>query len=49
MVKRRRRHSAAQKLRIVLKALEGSKTIGQLSSELEIHPNLTRSANCTLG
>ena len=31
----RRRHSAARKFRI---ALEGSKTIDQLSSEYEIHP-----------
>jgi len=32
---KRRRHSAARKFRI---ALEGSKTIDQLSSEYEIHP-----------
>ena len=33
MVKKRRRHSAACKFRIALEALEGSKTISQLSSE----------------
>ncbi|MDE0143056.1 MAG: transposase [Caldilineaceae bacterium] len=42
MVKKRRRHSAAYKFRIALEALEGSKTIGQLSSEHKIHPNLIR-------
>ena len=39
MVKKRRRHSAAYKFRI---ALEGSKTISQLSSEHEVHPNMIR-------
>ena len=33
MVKKRRRHSAAYKLRIALEALEGSKTVDQYSSE----------------
>jgi len=42
MVKKRRRHSAAYKIRITLEALEGSKTISQLSSEYEIHPNMIR-------
>ena len=42
MVKKRRRHSAACKFRIALEALEGSKTISQLSSEREIHANLIR-------
>ena len=42
MVKKRRRHSAAYKLRIVLEAVEGSKTIGQLAREHEIHANLIR-------
>ena len=37
MVKRRRRHTAAYKLRVALDALEGSKTISQLPSEHEIH------------
>ena len=41
MVKKRRRHTAAYKFRIALEAVEGSKTISQLSSEHEIHPNLT--------
>ena len=42
MVTKRRRHSAAYKFRIALEALEGSKTISQLSSEHEIHPNMIR-------
>ena len=42
MVMKRRRHSAAYKFRIALEALEGSKTISQLSSEHEIHPNMIR-------
>ena len=40
MVKKRRRHTAACKLRVALGALVGSKMIRQLSSEHEIHPNL---------
>ena len=42
MVKKRRRHTAAYKFRVALEALEGGKTISQLSSEHEIHPNLIR-------
>ena len=42
MVKKRRRQTAAYKLRVALEAFEGSKTISQLSSEHEIHPNLIR-------
>ena len=42
MVRKRRRHTAAYKLRVALEALEGSKTISQLSSEHEVHPNLIR-------
>ena len=42
MVRKRRRHTAAYKFRIALEALEGSKTISQLSSEHEIHANLIR-------
>ncbi|MXX27371.1 MAG: transposase [Caldilineaceae bacterium SB0668_bin_21] len=45
MVKKRRRHSAAYKFRIALEALEGRKTISQLSSEHEIHPNMIRAWN----
>ncbi len=37
MVKKRRRHTAAYKFRNALEAVEGSKTIRQLSSE---HKNL---------
>ena len=36
MVKKRRRHTAAYKFRVALEALEGGKTISQLSSEHEI-------------
>ncbi|MDE0428500.1 MAG: transposase [Caldilineaceae bacterium] len=42
IVKKRRKLSAAYKLRVALEALEGSKTISQLSSENEIHANLIR-------
>ena len=42
MVRKRRRHTAAYKFRVALEALEGSKTISQLSSEHEIHANLIR-------
>ena len=42
MVKKRRRHTAAYKFRIALEAVEGSKTISQLSSEHEVHANLIR-------
>ncbi|MCY3994252.1 MAG: transposase [Caldilineaceae bacterium] len=42
MVWKRRRHTAAYEFRIALEALEGSKTISQLSSEQEIHANLIR-------
>ena len=37
MVKKRRRHTAAYKFRVALEAVEGSKTISQLSSEHEVH------------
>jgi len=42
MVKKRRRHTAACKIRVALEALESSKTISQLSSEHEVHANLKR-------
>ena len=42
MVKKRGRHSAAYKFRIALQALEGSKSISQLSSGHETHPNMIR-------
>ncbi len=42
MVKKQRRRSAPYKFRIALETLEGSKTIGQLSSEHEVHPNMIR-------
>lgn len=42
MARKRRRHTAACKLRVALEALEGSKTISRLSSEHDIHPNLFR-------
>ncbi len=43
MVKKRRRHTAASMFRVALEALEGSKSIIQLSSKHEIRPNLIRS------
>lgn len=42
MVRKRRRHTAAFKFRVALEALEGSKTISQLSSEHEVHAHLIR-------
>ena len=42
MIKKRRRHTATCKFRLALEALEGSKSIGRLSSEHEIHANLIR-------
>ena len=42
MVKKRRRHSAACKFRIALEALEGGRTIRQLSREHEVHANMIR-------
>ena len=43
MVKKRRRHSAEFKFRIALEAIEGSKTMSQMSSEHALHPNVIRS------
>ena len=40
MVKKRRRHTAACKFRVALKALEDSKTFSQFSSEHEVHVDL---------
>ena len=42
MVKKRRRYTAGFKFNVALEAVEGSKTISQLSSEHEIHANLIR-------
>ncbi len=42
MVRKRRRHTAAFKFRVALEALEGSKTINQLSSKHKNHANLIR-------
>ena len=42
MVKNQRRLTVASKFRIALNALEGNKTISQLSSEYEVHANLIR-------
>ena len=42
MIKKRRRHTATCKFRLALEALEGSKSIGRLSSEHGIHANLIR-------
>ena len=43
MAKKRRRHSAEFKFRIALEALEGSKTMSQMSSEHALHSNVIRS------
>ena len=40
MVKKRRRYTAGYKFNVALEAVEGSKTISQLSSEHEIHAHL---------
>ncbi|MDE2833506.1 MAG: transposase [Bacteroidota bacterium] len=45
MVKQRRRHTATYKFRIALDALEGSKTISQLSSDHVLHPSTIRALN----
>ena len=42
MAKKRRRHTVAYKFRVALEAVEGSKTISQLSGEHEVHANLIR-------
>ena len=42
MVKKRRRHAAAYRFRVALEALEGIKTISQLSREHRFHANLIR-------
>ena len=41
MVRKQRRHTAACKFWVALEALEGSKTIRQLSSVHGIHANLS--------
>ena len=41
MVRNLRRHTAAFKVRLALKALDGSKTVSRLSSEHEIRANHT--------
>ena len=43
MVKKRRRHSAPCKFRVVPEAIEGGRAVSQLSREQEIHPNLIQS------
>lgn len=42
MAEKQRIHAAVRRLRVALEAIEGSKTINQLSSEYEIHPSLIR-------
>lgn len=42
MTKQRRQHSAEFKFRVALEAATGLKTISELASEHEIHPNLVR-------
>ena len=40
MSKNRRRHSAEFKLKVALEAAKGTKTINELASEDDVHPNL---------
>ena len=40
MPKQRRQHSAGFKFKVALEAAKGLKTINQLASEQEVHPNL---------
>ena len=42
MVIMRRKHDARFKARVALEAVKGEKTLTQLASEYEIHPNLIR-------
>lgn len=42
MVNMRRRHNAALKAKVALEAVKGEKTIAQISSEFEVHPNMVR-------
>ncbi len=39
MTKKRKRYSAQFKFRVVLEAVKGLKTVNQLASEHELHPN----------
>ncbi len=39
MKNRRRNHSAAFKAKVALAAIKGDKTIAELASEYEVHPN----------
>ena len=39
MSKKRRRHSAAFKFKVALEAAKGTKTLGEIASEREVHPN----------
>ena len=39
MAKKRRKHSKSLKARVALEALKGIKTMSQLASEYNIHPN----------
>ncbi len=43
MSKRRRQHEAQFKLRVALEATRGLKTISQIASEYQVHPNLVSS------
>ena len=43
MVKKRRRNSAPCKFQVASKAIEGGRTVSQVSREKEIHPSLMQS------
>lgn len=42
MTKKRRQYAASFKFKVALEAINGMKTISQLSSEHEVHPTLVR-------
>jgi len=39
IIRKRRRHSARHKFKVVLEAAKGTKTVNQLASEFELHPS----------
>jgi transposase len=45
MKNKRRNHSAAFKTKVALAAVKGDKTIAELASEYEVHPNQVTQLN----